>query len=332
MTLNIIYDEVLFEAETIPRLLGHLQTMLEALATDETRRVNELPLLSTAEREQVLYGWNQTQREYPREMCLPQMFEEQVARMPAAVAVVYEDQQVSYEELNARANQLAHHLRNLGVAPESLVGILMERSVEMVVGLLGILKAGGAYLPLEASYPQERLSFMLEDAQVQVLLTQQRFAGMLTGNTAQLICLDTDWNFISQQTDENPETGVTEDNLAYVIYTSGSTGRPKGSMIPHRGICNRLLWMQEAYGLTENDSVLQKTPFTFDVSVWEFFWPLLTGARLVLARPGGHQDSAYLLRLISAQQITVLHFVPSMLHVFLNEMDLEGCRCLKKGR
>jgi amino acid adenylation domain-containing protein len=330
LVLNIIFDQQLFEAQTIDRMLGHLQLTLEALATDEEQHLSALPLMNPAEREEVLHGWNQTQQDYPRNLTLQLLFEQQVERTPNQIAVVFDEQQLSYAELNIRANQLAHYLRSAGVGPDVAVGICMERSVEMVVALFGTLKAGGAYLPLDPSYPQERLLFMIDDAQVQVVLTQQRFAGTLAANAVEVVCLDSDATFISQQSSENPCVSMMEENLAYVIYTSGSTGKPKGSMISHRGICNRLLWMQQAYRLDESDRVLQKTPFSFDVSVWEFFWPLMIGAQLVVARPGGHQDSSYLLKLIKTRQITVLHFVPSMLQVFLNEPDLETARCVKK--
>ena len=199
----------------------------------------------------------------------------------------------------------------------------------MVIGLLGILKAGGAYVPLNPSDPPERLSFMFEDSGAQVLLTQKRFGHLLPANRAHVIYLDEPYSETA-----GPMTGsnvdVCPENLAYVIYTSGSTGQPKGAMNAHKAIVNRLLWMQEAYGLGPGDGVLQKTPFTFDVSVWEFFWPLMVGARLVLARPGGHQDPAYLARLISAEQVTTLHFVPSMLQVFLDEPAVRHCHSLKR--
>ncbi|HEY6804766.1 MAG TPA: amino acid adenylation domain-containing protein, partial [Pyrinomonadaceae bacterium] len=248
--------------------------------------------------------------------CLHELIEEQVERTPAAVALRFEEVELSYRELDERANQLAHYLRGLGVGPEVVVGICMERSVEMVVGLLGILKAGGAYLPLDPSYPSERLNYMLTDAGVSLLLTQGKSADGLSGewNTLRV---DDEWSVIAQAPRTKVESGVTADNLAYVIYTSGSTGRPKGSMLQHRGICNRLQWMQETYGLSAADAVLQKTSFSFDVSVWEFFWPLMTGARLVLAQPDGHRDTAYLTEVIKDQRITVVHFVPSMLQAWL---------------
>jgi non-ribosomal peptide synthetase component F len=249
-------------------------------------------LLTDSERQQLLHEFNDTAAEFPQDVCLHQLIEQQVARTPEQVALVFEQEQVSYRELNERANQLAHHLRSLGVKTESPVGILLERSVEMVVALLGVLKAGGAYVPLDPEYPAERLRFMLEDAQVAVLITQPRLAEMVPYSSTPLLMLEEAAERLGQHETSNPELLGGAENLAYIIYTSGSTGQPKGAMNTHRGIVNRLLWMQAAYGLNEQDRVLQKTPFSFDVSVWEFFWPLLTGARLVLARPGGHRDRA----------------------------------------
>jgi Non-ribosomal peptide synthetase modules and related proteins len=286
------------------------------------QRLAELPLLSEAERRQVVVEWNATQSEYPQERCIHQLFEAQVEQTPAAIAVVFENEQLTYWELNRRANQLAHYLRQLGVGPEVLVSIFMERSLEMVIGLYGILKAGGAYVPIDPEYPAERITFMVQDSQAPVLLTQQQLVERLPEHGACLICLDTDWPVIARAPEENFDSGMTAESLAYVIYTSGSTGRPKGAMNTHRGLCNRLLWMQDAYQLIGSDCVLQKTPFSFDVSVWEFFWPLLAGARLVVARPEGHRDSAYLAALIVEQGITTLHFVPSMLQVFLQAPEL----------
>ena len=281
------------------------------------------PSLTGGERRQILEEWNDTKRDYPKEKCLQELIEAQAERTPDAVAVVFEDKQLTYRELHARANQLAHYLRSLGVGPEVLVGLCLERSIEMVVGIVGVLKAGGAYVPLDPSYPGERLVFMLEDAQVPVLLTQAHLVGRFLESAARVICLDRDWQVLAAESVENPASVVTPENLAYVIYTSGSTGKPKGAMNTHKGICNRLFWMQEAYQLTDADRVLQKTPFSFDVSVWEFFWPLMTGARLVIARPEGHRDSAYLVRLIQDSRITTLHFVPSMLKIFLEQAGVE---------
>ncbi|HEY9659326.1 MAG TPA: amino acid adenylation domain-containing protein, partial [Allocoleopsis sp.] len=323
------YSTELFDNSTIQRLIEHFQTLLEGIIANPAQPIAHLPLLTAAEQDQ-LTQWNQTFVEYPNDICLHHLIEAQIERTPDAIAVVFENEQLTYRALNQQANHLAAHLQMLGVGPDVLVGVCMERSLEMVVGLLAVLKAGGAYVPLDPGYPQERLAFMLQDTQVPVLLTQSELVKQLPQHSAHIICLDTEWQNPSQISDQPISCEVTPTNLAYVIYTSGSTGKPKGTMNTHQGICNRLLWMQDAYQLTEDDRVLQKTPFSFDVSVWEFFWPLMTGACLVVARPQGHKDSAYLVQLIAEQQITTLHFVPPMLQVFLQEPNLENCRCLKR--
>jgi amino acid adenylation domain-containing protein/thioester reductase-like protein/FkbM family methyltransferase len=330
LLLKVMYDTSRFEDSTISRMLGHFVTLLEGIVANPSQQIYQLPILTESEQQQLLVQWNDTGVDYACNKCIHQLFEEQVERTPDAVAVVYENEQLTYEQLNYRANQLANYLQTLGVKPDVLVGICVERSLEMVVGLLGILKAGGAYVPLDPEYPIERLSFMLEDAQVSVLLSQQHLIEKLPEHQGRVVCLDTDWEIIPQSNQQNPITAVQATNLAYVIYTSGSTGKPKGAMNTHLGICNRLLWMQQAYQLTAVDCILQKTPFSFDVSVWEFFWPLLTGARLVVAKPGGHKDSGYLVNLILEQQVTTLHFVPSMLRAFLQEESVKNCSSLKR--
>jgi amino acid adenylation domain-containing protein len=274
--------------------------------------------------------FNDTRADYPRDVCLHQLFEAQALRTPDTVAVEFKGAQLTYSELNQRTNQLARHLQALGVGPEVLVGVFMERSLDMIVALYSILKAGGAYVPLDPEYPRDRVAFMLEDTRVPVLLTQEHLLTKLPAHEAEVVCLDTDWADIERRNTNSPSSGVTAENLTYVIYTSGSTGRPKVVMNCHRGICNRLLWMQDAYQLTEADRVMQKTPFSFDVSVWEFFWPLLFGARLVVARPGGHKDSNYLVNLIVEQGITTIHFVPSMLRLFLDNREASSCHSLKR--
>ncbi|MDJ0800853.1 MAG: amino acid adenylation domain-containing protein [Calothrix sp. MO_167.B12] len=324
------YNADLFDEATISRMAGHLQILMEGIVANPEQQISELPILTEPERHQILVEWNDTKVNYPLNKSIHQLFEEQVDRTPEAIAVVFEGQQLTYQQLNSQANQLARYLQRLGVQPETLVGICAKRSLEMVVGLLGILKAGGAYVPLDPDYPPERLAYMLEDSQVPVLLTQQDLLNQLPTHQAQVICLDKDWQKIASQQSENLRSSLTSDNLAYVIYTSGSTGKPKGAMNTHQGICNRLLWMQDTYKLDSSDRVLQKTPFSFDVSVWEFFLPLLAGACLVVAKPEGHKDSTYLVNLIIQQKITTLHFVPSMLQVFLEEQNLEHCNCLKR--
>ncbi len=324
------YNTDLFNASTIERMIGHYVTLLEGIVNNPSEQIGQLPLLRESEKEQLLVEWNRTQADYPIDKCIHELFEEQVGRTPEAVAVVYDNQQLTYHQLNSRANQLAHWLQSLGVGPEVLVGICVERSLEMVVGILGILKAGGAYVPLDPEYPVERLSFMLEDAQVSVLLTQQRLLANLPVHQAQVVCLDTDIQLISKFCQDNAIATVQATNLAYVIYTSGSTGQPKGVMLSHRSLCNHMFWMQATFPLTEKDKVLQKTPFSFDASVWEFYAPLLVGGQLVLAQPGGHADPAYLLKVIAQQQVTTVQFVPSLLQILVEQRGIETCYSLKQ--
>ena len=326
------YNTDLFDPGTIERLIGHYQCLLQGLVSQPEQPITTIPLLTADERQQLLIGWNATQVDYAPRFCIHDLFAAQAQHTPAAVALVFEQQQVTYHELHRRSNQLAHSLQALGIGPEVLVGICMERSIELVIGLLSILKAGGAYVPLDPAYPPERLTFMLSDAHIPVILTQQRFLERLPSQGATVLCLDSTstWQEISTQPTEQPKSRVSGETLAYVIYTSGSTGKPKGAMNTHRGLYNRLMWMQEAYQLRPDDRVMQKTPYSFDVSVWEFFWPLLIGAPLIVARPDGHRDSSYLVELIKEQHITTLHFVPSMLRVFLEEPGVEDCHSLRQ--
>jgi amino acid adenylation domain-containing protein len=286
--------------------------------------------LTDAQRHKLLVEWNNTTREYPQDKCIHQLFEEQVERSPDAIAVVFEEEHLTYRELNQRANCLAHHLKTLGVGPEVLVGICVERSLEMIVAILGILKAGAAYVPLDPEYPQERLDFILEDTQVSVLLTQRSLREKLPQYRGNIVYLDTEWLTIARESAVNLVNAIKPENLAYIIYTSGSTGKPKGVMIPHQGICNFLLWMRDNYQLTTNDRVLQKTSYSFDLSIGEFFLPLLAGACLVFARPGGQKDSAYLVELINAHKITTILFVPSMLAILIEQQAIETCCSLKQ--
>jgi amino acid adenylation domain-containing protein len=323
-------DTNLFHARTIEGLLGHLKTLLEGVVENPNQRIADLPILTEAEKHQLLVQWNDTKRDYRSNQTVQKMFEDEVHRAPEAVAVVFEDQRLTYRELNHKANQLAHYLRKRGVRPETLVAVCMERSVEMVIGILGVLKAGGAYVPIDPDSSANRLKFMLQDTQTPLILTQERFRSLLAEYGDRRVCIDSAGDELSLEVKENPQNQVDDQNAAYMIYTSGSTGTPKGVLNVHGGLRNRLQWMQETYRLTPADRVLQKTPFTFDVSVWEFFWPLISGARLVLARPGCHRDSEYLVQLIQSQQITTLHFVPSMLGVFLLEGEVENCTSLRQ--
>ncbi|HEY4565049.1 MAG TPA: amino acid adenylation domain-containing protein, partial [Thermoanaerobaculia bacterium] len=328
--LSLELNTSLFDTATGTRLLESLLLVLQTAAGDPERPIREIPLLAPGQQQQLLREWNDTEVSRPGDACLHELFDRQVASSPEAVAVVFEEKSLTYVQLDAWAGRLAGELCRSGVVSETLVGVCLERSLEMVVSLLAVLKAGAAYVPIDPSYPRERLASMLADSRVSLLLTTERLAPELplpeTGGSA-VLCLD---SLKTSGPVRRLEPEVSPESLAYVIFTSGSTGRPKGVMNSHRGIVNRLLWMQETYGLGPEDRVLQKTPFSFDVSVWEFFWPLLAGARLVIARPGGHQDPAYLARLIAAEGITTVHFVPSMLQVFLEEPAAAGCTCLRR--
>ncbi|TBV09264.1 non-ribosomal peptide synthetase [Phytopseudomonas dryadis] len=323
------YATELFERSTVERMGVHYNRLLEALAEGASERIGELAMLDDAQRQQILHGWNATQADYPLEHRVHQLIEAQVERAPQGTALVFGGQSLSYAELNARANRLAHRLIALGVQPDGLVGIAVERSIEMVVGLLAILKAGGAYVPLDPDYPTERLAYMLEDSGVKLLLSQSHL-DLPLAEGVQRIDLDRHDDGLEGYSEANPDVAVDGENLVYVIYTSGSTGKPKGAGNRHSALTNRLCWMQETYGLDDSDTVMQKTPFSFDVSVWEFFWPLMTGARLVVAAPGDHRDPAKLVELIEREGVTTLHFVPSMLQAFLQDPAVASCASLKR--
>ena len=329
------YASDLFEADTARGFGEYFTRVLAAMVADPNTLIRHIAMLCADERYTLLDLFNTTAAAYPRESCIHELFEQQVRRTPQAEALIYEERRLTYAQLNARANQLAHYLRGLGVGPESRVVICLERSLEMVVGLLGILKAGGAYVPLDPSYPAERLNYVLKDSAPDVVLTQGSILARLEARAARALVLDgeQDTLMIGRESHEDiacEQIGLTPKNMAYVIYTSGSTGQPKGAGNEHAGVVNRLCWAQREYGVGVEDRVLQKTPFGFDVSVWEFFLPLWSGARLVVARPGGHQEPAYLLRVIEQQQITLAHFVPSMLQVFVDQATGGCCPSLRR--
>ncbi|WP_426134158.1 non-ribosomal peptide synthase/polyketide synthase [Pseudomonas sp. PWP3-1b2] len=326
----LTYANDLFEATSIERMARHWISLLQAMVADGEQRVGELPMLAADEQHLLVRDWNSTAQAYPTECAIHQLIEDQVQRTPDAPALVFGATTLSYARLDARANQLAHALREKGVGPDVLVGICIERSIEMVVGLLAILKAGGAYVPLDPEYPEDRLAYMIEDSGIQLLLTQQSLQALLPTEGIQVIALDQPHDGLDTYSTQSPAVDVHALNLAYVIYTSGSTGKPKGAGNSHRALVNRLCWMQQAYGLQARDAVLQKTPFSFDVSVWEFFWPLMTGARLVVAAPGEHREPARLIETINRHAITTLHFVPSMLQAFIHEPGVHACTGLKR--
>ncbi|KAB0494815.1 non-ribosomal peptide synthetase [Pseudomonas vancouverensis] len=326
----LTYASDLFEAATIARMAEHWTRLLQAMVTDSSQRIGELPMLSADEQRVLVHDWNRTAQVYPVDQSVHQLIEAQARRTPEAPALVFGERQLSYGQLEARANQLAHCLREQGVGPDVLVGICVERSLEMVIGLLAILKAGGAYVPLDPEYPAERLAYMIEDSAIGLLLTQSALLEALPTEGVKVLILDQAQDWLANYSETCPQVAVHPLNLAYVIYTSGSTGKPKGAGNSHGALVNRLCWMQQAYAIDGGDSVLQKTPFSFDVSVWEFFWPLMTGARLVVAPPGAHREPARLIQLIGDHNISTLHFVPSMLQAFIHEPGVEVCTGLKR--
>jgi amino acid adenylation domain-containing protein len=324
------YATDLFERGTAERMIGHLARVLEQVAGDADVRLSRLRLLGDAERSLVLEAWNGTAAEYPVDACLHELVEAQVEHRPHATALVFEGEPLTYAELNARANRLAHHLRSLGVGPDARVGLCVERSLEMMVGLLAVLKAGGAYVPLDPAYPAERLAYMLADSDPAVVLSQRALRDRIGSTGAPVLELDEAAPAWGHRPVTNPERGtLTPEHLAYVIYTSGSTGRPKGVGVPHRAVVNALSWMQELSGLSADDTVLHKTPYSFDASLRELLPPLLAGCRLVLARPEGHRDPGYLLELMRREGVTTLHAVPSLLQALVDEGGLAACDALR---
>lgn len=330
----LTYATDLFDAQTIHRIATHWQNLLTGIVADSTQRIGDLPLFAEDERRLIVSDWNSTRVEYPSGY-VHALFEAQAEKMPDAVALIFGESHMTYRELNVRANQLAHRLIECGVMADTLVGIAAQRSLDMVVGLFAILKAGGAYVPLDPDYPADRLAYMFEDSGIDLLLTQSALLDRLPVNAElQTLCLD--HADIYSENKNNPTPALHPEHLAYVIYTSGSTGKPKGAGNRHSALVNRLHWMQQAYGLDADDRVLQKTPFSFDVSVWEFFWPLMTGACLVVAAPDEHRDPVQLINSIRRHRITTLHFVPSMLQAFIQYMEngqyleVEQCRSIKR--
>ncbi|WP_460202333.1 amino acid adenylation domain-containing protein [Scytonema sp. NUACC21] len=276
------YNTDLFNADTITRMLWHFQTLLEGIVSDPEQCISQLQLLTPPELQQLLVEWNDTKTEYPEDKCIHQLFEAQVEKTPDAIALIFEKQQLTYRELNNRANQLAYRLQKLGVKPEVLVGICMKRSLEMVVAVLGILKAGGAYLPLDPAHPKERLGFILEDTQIPILLTQQRLIEKLPTNATKVVCLDSDWKEIAQEPSQSPVCETNSANLAYVIYTSGSTGKPKGTLIPHKGLLNYLNWCTQAYAVEQGKGTTVHSSLAFDLTITSLFSPLLVGRQVEL--------------------------------------------------
>ena len=319
ITGGINYNSDLFDATTIDRAIGHFCNLLEGLCAEPQKPLTQIEMINGEERDRILRAWNDTADPHLEKTPIPRLFSAVAARAPDRVALRFENQVMTYSRLQACTDQLAGHLRSVGAGPEVVLAVFMERSLDMVVGLLATLKSGAAYLPLDPELPRERLALMLEDAGVSTVLTLESLRHKLPSTSAKVVCIDHQSAIFATCHGEHSAMETSPAQLAYVIYTSGSTGRPKGVANSHAGISNRLAWMQDAYKVTSRDVLLQKTPFSFDVSVWEFFWPLTRGATLVISRPGGHRDSLYLGKLMTAERVTMVHFVPSMLGAFLDE-------------
>jgi amino acid adenylation domain-containing protein len=311
LTGTLEYSTALFDAATMARLAGHFQTLLAGIVDHPDQRLAALPLLTAPERQELVVAWNATQVPRPPDTCLHELFEAQVARTPNAIAIVYEEAQLTYGALNRRANQVAHYLLKLGVGPETRVGLCVERSLAMLVGLLGILKAGGAYVPLDPAYPKERLAFLLEDAYVRVLLTQERLLQALPEPRMAVVCLDSDWERIAHESDKNPFHPTAPAHLAYVIYTSGSTGRPKGVQIQHRSVVHLCETTRPRFDFGADDVWTLFHSYAFDFSVWEIWVPLLYGSRLIITPLWVTQSPEAFDALLRTERVTVLNQTPS---------------------
>ena len=317
LLIDCDYNTDLFDAETIGRWLTHFETLLKGIAADANRCIEDLPLLTDAERQCMLVEWNATAADFPRNKCVHELIDEQTARTPQAVAVTYEHQSLTYAELDRRSNRLARYLTKIGVTPGSLVGISLDRSLEMTVALLAVWKAGAAYLPLDPTYPRERLEFILEETSLSILLTHSKLVPNLPVFETHLVCLDRDWVLISREPDTSPNLAVDATSVAYTIYTSGSTGKPKGVQVTHRNVVNLLCSMREKPGLQPHDRLLAVTTLSFDIAGLELFLPLITGAQVILASRTTTADGRLLLKLIKDSGATVLQATPATWRLLL---------------
>ncbi|MFQ5631160.1 MAG: amino acid adenylation domain-containing protein, partial [bacterium] len=325
--LRIIYHRSRFERETIVRMLGHWRRLLEGMVANPQARLSDLPMVTEKERQQLLVDWNATTTDYPREHCIQELFEMQAAQTPDTVAVAFEGRVLTYDVLNRRANQVAHFLRAQGVGPETPVAICMERSLEMVVGLLGILKAGGAYLPLDPDYPEERLTFMLEDTRAALLLAHQKLIEKLPEHNARVICLDSEWQHFADENEANPAATTVPENLAYIMYTSGSTGRPKGTTVPHRAVV-RLVRNTNFASLSADEVLLQFAPVSFDAATLELWGSLLNGGKLAVF-PAHTPSLEELREVLQLEQVTTLWLTAGLFHQMV-EKHLDGLRGVRQ--
>ena len=329
LRLECTYNRDLFEPATIQRWLTMYESVLHQVAANPNQKVAELSLLSAESRQRILHDWNNSFQPHPTGLLIHQLLEAQAERTPDAAAWVYEGRQLSYQQLNRQANQLARQLQTLGVGVESRVGLLMDRSLEMGIAVFGVLKAGGCYIPLEPDYPTERIRFIMEDSDAAVLITQTHHLSELAGVDRPIVVIDTVQTELATYPDENILCAANEENLAYIIYTSGSTGRPKGAMLPHRAIVNFCFWYNRHYGLNETDAMILKAPFGFDASVWEIFTSLANGGRVVVAKQDANRDPDYLIDLIERERVTSAFFVPTQLQMLIDHPRFAECHSLK---
>ncbi len=317
MRALVEYNTDIFDKTTIERFIGNYQKLLESIIEDPEKPVSSLPILTGPEKKQLLQEWNSTKVAYPENSGLHQLFESQVEQTPNSTAIVFENQELTYQELNQRANKIAHYLRKLGVGPEVLVGVFIDRSIEMMVGLLGILKAGGAYVPLDPDFPKQRIAYMIEHSEVLVILTQNKLAMELPETQAKVISLDKKWAEISQESDGTPETGVKPENLAYVMYTSGSTGLPKGVQVHHQAVVNFISSMAHVPGMTAKDVLLAVTTLSFDISILELFLPISVGAKLVIISRDDALDGKKVIEMLDKTKVTVMQATPATWRLLL---------------
>ena len=318
LRVSIVYSTDLFDAATIERMLRHFEVLLEGVVENPATYVSQVALLSEEEHHKLLVAWNDTRVDYPRDFCLPQLLEAAAGERGETIAVEFEGRTLSYAELDRRSNQLAHLLTKRGVGPDRLVGVCIERSMEMVVALLGVLKAGAAYVPLDPAYPSDRIQYVLDDARVAILLTQESLVATLPETSAEVICLDPAWRAIDHETSESVTTKVKPENLAYVIYTSGSTGKPKGVQLEHRSLVNFLYSMRREPGMTADDVLIAVTTLSFDIAGLELYLPLLTGGKLVVAPRETTSDGRLLMRLMVDTGATIMQATPTTWRMLLD--------------
>lgn len=331
LTCHLKYNTDLFDELTIQRFAKSYEVIVLNILKNKNQKISEISVLDEDDLDLIARQFNNTKHDYRSQLALHELFEKQVEKTPQAVAVKYQDQSLTYQELNEKSNQLARHLVHQGIKAEDFVGVCATRSLEMVISLYAILKAGAAYVPVEPTYPIKRIEFLFKDSKFSYILTQNQHKSAVAQYGGRFLCVDTEWNQVQNFSKDNLSLQVTQYQLAYMIYTSGSTGEPKGAMNTHGGICNRLLWMQKEYQLKAQDTILHKTPFSFDVSVWEFFWPLIAGAKLVLLEPEAHKEADRVADIILQEKVTTLHFVPSMLSAFLEQHELKDrCHSLRR--